>query len=165
MAKPTELSPPDPKHEQVKDPSTGRPIDDPVLRLAVKEGHYRLVNGKVQIHWAGLMKNRRTYDRIPKYHPLTEQEAALLHQLREETFVGISRVSEILGYKTLEAGVRFLARKRVPVFRISGKNLVFSGDVVRAIESCRIDTAADWGVWERYLRSSYGWRDRQQRRK
>src|SRR5215475_1394034 len=92
----------------VRDPVTGAPISDPILRLAVKERHYRIVNGKTQIHWAGLMKSRRLDDRTPRYQPLTQSQAALLHQLREDAFMGMRQVSNLLGFKTLEAGVRFL---------------------------------------------------------
>ena len=155
-----------PHLDETRNPVTGEVILDPILRLAVKEGHYRIVKGKLRIHWAGLMESRRTYNQIPDYgRPLTPNETELLRKLRADTFIGVSIVSELLGYKTLEAGIKFLLRREVPIYRIAGTYRVLSGDVLRAIESCRLETDGGWGVWERYLKSSYAWRDRQKRRK
>jgi hypothetical protein len=150
--------------DDVRDPVTGQLIEDPVLRLAVREGHFRIRNGKTQIHWAGLMRGRRPEGKFPEYIPMTEEQAGFLHQLSEETFITVRQVSNMLCYRTLEAGIRFLTNRKVPIYRIGRKYVVLSGDVIRAIESCRVDTAADWGLWSRYFQRSYAWRDRKERR-
>ncbi len=159
----TDSEKPDP--DAVRHPITGGPIFDPILRLAVKEGHYKIVRGKLRIHWPGLMESRRTYERIPTYTPLTQEQAEFLNQLSEDLFVSTSWISDRLGHTTVTPTVKFLTQKKVPIYRLSGKNVIFAGDIVRAIESCRIDMEADSGLWGRYLMHVAGRLDRKARRR
>jgi len=143
----------------VIDPVTQEPVEDPTLAQAIREdAHWITRRGRpiTKVSWSKFMKKRRTYQGIPTYFGLTDREVQTYMKISREALVPISIIGRVWGRNHMKHIVEFLRMKHVPVYRWpSGKGKfgyhVFSGDIVRAVESCRIDMEADGGAWPKYM--------------
>lgn len=138
---------------EIIDPATGLPTDDPTLAEAIRRNvHYITRHGKTIVQWRPFIRPLRTYTDIPEHFGFTQAETQTFMKMCNETLVPISVVCKIWG-KSYEYGMKFIQAKKIPIFMdpFSSKPHVFSGDVVRALESCRIDMEKDGGAWPKYL--------------
>lgn len=148
------------ENDIVIDPSTGDAVTNPILALAIKEGHfYKVKRGapRTVVEWSAFMKKRRTYQNVPRNFGLTDEEVTLFVKCSKEVLVPIQMILRIWGKDTMRECVDFIVRKKIPVYRWPAVNptrhgyFVFSGDIVRAIKSCQIDLEADHGAWQAYM--------------
>ena len=149
----------------ILDPITGEPPKDRTLAIAISEGkHYITKRGKPRtvVDWYRFMEKRRHYKEIPRYFGLTDQEVETYMKICYEALVPINVIGKLWGRAELKATIRFLQAKKIPVYRPPFDNghayYVFSGDIVRAIESCRIDMEADSGAWPKYMAKVDHWK-------
>jgi hypothetical protein len=138
---------------EVIDPATGLPTDDPTLAAAIKRNvHFVTRRGKTVVQWRPFIRPLRTYTDIPAHFGFTEAEAQTFMKMCNESLVPLSVVCKVWG-KPYEYGMKFIIAKQIPVFMdiFGNKPHVFSGDLTRAIESCRIDMEKDGGAWPKYF--------------
>lgn len=127
----------------------------------VKEGAYWTAPDKSRIKYEPLrtIKNRRPTP--PEYHGLTLEEAAVYDRLRNEAMVLLNNVREALGMQSSGTLHNWLSAMKVPIFLIGHHYKVFSGDIVRAVEACRIPTEGTDGLaWTGYFKASAAQADR-----
>lgn len=158
--------------EVVINPVTQLPEEDVTIATAIREGnHYITRRGKprVVVQWHKFMKSRRHYQEIPRYFGLTDQEVQTYMKICNEALVSIRIIGRVWGKHTLEEIIEFVQMKEIPIYRWPKKGrveyFIFSGDIVRAVESCRIDLKADGGAWPKYMIRKEGARKRAERKR
>lgn len=131
------------ENETFIDPITGKEVTDPLTRFAMKNGTSYITKkypqrltfkkqetGKlIMPHWD-----------IPNYFGFTERERYTYYKLCAESFYPLRSVAYLLSMARPSYGVAFVLSHKIPIYKIDRRMYVFSGDIVRAIESRRIKT-------------------------
>ena len=138
-------------------PITQLPEEDPTVAAAIRENCiYITQKGKPRliIHWRKFMRSRRHYKDVPKNFGLTDAEVQAYMKICNEALVNVKIIGRVWGKHNLDEILQFCALKEIPIYRYptdNGTYHVFSGDIVRAIESCRLDMKADGAAWQKYI--------------
>jgi hypothetical protein len=141
--------------EIVINPATGLPEEDDTAKLAIKNGFYYVTKkGRGVIEW-GRMRTAYKYDytAIPENYGFTEQQAQIMMKLAHEKFVPLVFIARQWD-KPYKWAIQFVQAKKIPVFKepIPPYGYVcFSGDIVRALETCMLDFEKDGQFWPRYI--------------
>lgn len=162
-----QLVPVDPE-EVIINPATGLVETDETARVAIKNGFYYICrSGRGTIQWSRMRPcYTADYTKIPRDFGLTEAEAQTMMKMAHERMVPLDYIGKLWG-KKYEWVMRFIMAKKIPLFKepLSPYSVyVFSGDVVRAIESCKLDMEKDGGFWPRWMIKKKE-ADKRQRRK
>lgn len=128
--------------ENIINPVTGAPETDPLRRFAIKNNFWYVnKRGEFCVNWNGIKRTVYPHWDIPRYFGFTEEERELYYKLCSESFYPLRSVAYLLGLKTPKQGIKFVFDADIPLYRINNILYVFSGDIVRAVNACRVDTS------------------------
>jgi hypothetical protein len=138
--KPTPVRILDDGEQVVKDPVTGQPVTDPLMRFAILNGFwYTSKKGVAQPSWHKITAAVMPHWEIPRYFGFTEEEQQVYYKICSEAFYPLRSVGYLLGLPTPAAGIRWVVNKHIPLYKIDLILYVFTGDIVRGIHASRVD--------------------------
>lgn len=137
----------------IKHPITGQIILDPVLAVAVAYGHYAIRGGTLYVTWDRFLEHLRHKFSVPEYYGLTPLEANTYRKLFKESMVRADLVFRYFSLKNTRgnraAVTEWMFERKIPKFDIGGIQLIFAGDLIRALQSSKIpDEGQDSIFWK-----------------
>lgn len=127
--------------EIILNPVTQEAETDPARRYAIKNGFWYInKQGQFCMNWNGIKRAVYPHWEIPRYFGFNPEERELYYKLCSESFYPLRSVGFLLGLPLPSRGVKFVFDADIPIYRIQNVLYVFSGDIVRAINACRIDS-------------------------
>ena len=138
---------------EIRHPKTGAVVTNPAEKLAIIEGAYYFDHeNKFKVRWGALVRER-LIAHLPKTFGLTPEEAVLWGKVASDTLIRIHELRTLIPFSYGQLCM-ILLQARIPVYRMGSTNgelFVFHGDIVRLIETSRIDVDAERGLLGNWL--------------